>query len=80
MKMSARPEFDVVALNTPDSVLVLLEVEAPERAPGRARPPATLQVVVDRSGSMTKDRRIEGVIEALHGLVDRLDPTDHFGL
>ena len=80
MKMSARPEFDVVALNTPDSVLVLLEVEAPERAPGRARPPATQQWVVDRSGSMNKDRRIEGVIEALHGLVDRLDPTDHFGL
>lgn len=53
MKMSARPECDVVALNTSDSVLVLLEVEAPERAPGRARPPATLEVVVDRSGSMT---------------------------
>lgn len=80
MKMSARPEFDVVALNTPDSVLLLLEIEAPERAPGRARPPATLEVVVDRSGSMTKDRRIEGVVEALLGLVDRLDPTDHFGL
>lgn len=80
MKMSARPEFDVVALNTTDSVLVLLEIEAPERVPGQERPAATLQVVVDRSGSMTKDRRIEGVVEALHGLVDRLDPTDHFGL
>lgn len=80
MKMSARPEFDVVALNTPDSVLVLLEIEAPERAPGQVRPPTTLQVVMDRSGSMAKDRRVEGVVEALHGLVDRLDPTDHFGL
>lgn len=80
MRLSAQLEFDVLALNTPDSVLLLLEVTAPERAEAGDRPPATFQVVLDRSGSMTRDRRIHGVIEALHGLVDRLDPTDHFGL
>ncbi|WP_017584911.1 vWA domain-containing protein [Nocardiopsis ganjiahuensis] len=80
MRLSAQLEFDVLALNAPDSVLVLLEATAPELTEEGDRPPATFQVVLDRSGSMNRDRRIHGVVEALHGLVDRLDPADHFGL
>lgn len=87
MRLSAQLEFDVLALDTPDSVLVLLEATAPELTPEEDRPPATFQVVLDRSGSMNRGRHapgatgaLHGVIEALHSLVDRLDPADHFGL
>src|SRR6185369_11760504 len=42
-------------------------------------PPAALVVVIDRSGSMA-GARLEGAKTALHALVDRLDPTDQFGV
>lgn len=68
MRLSARLEFDVLALNTPDSVLLLVEVTAPERAEEGDRSPATPQVVPDRSGSMARDRHAPGAIGALHGV------------
>src|SRR5690606_38610654 len=78
MHVSALLEFDAVPVDSADTVHVLLDVTAPEQ-PGADRPPATLQVVLDRSGSMAGER-LEGAIRALLSLVDRLDPTDHFGL
>ena len=79
MHLSALLEFDVVPLDTDDSVSVLLEITAPEREEDAERPPATLQIVLDRSGSMGGGR-LEGAVRALLALVDRLAPSDHFGL
>lgn len=80
MHLSAHLDVDVIAVETDDRLSVLIELTAPP-APTAAgpRPPSTLQVVLDRSGSMHGDR-IEGAKTALLGLVDRLDPADHFGL
>lgn len=78
MHVSALLEFDAVPVDSADTVHVLLDITAPEQ-PGADRPPATLQVVLDRSGSMAGER-LEGAIRALLSLVDRLDPTDNFGL
>lgn len=72
-------EYDLIAVESEDTVHALLELTAP--APDRAteRPPATLQVVVDRSGSMAGGR-LAAALQALHALIARLRPTDRLGL
>ncbi|WP_017571461.1 vWA domain-containing protein [Nocardiopsis halotolerans] len=79
MHLSALLDFDVLPLDTDDAVSVLIDVTAPEREEDTRRPPATLQVVLDRSGSMGRGR-LDGAVRALLSLVDRLAPTDNFGL
>jgi Ca-activated chloride channel family protein len=82
MHITTHLDVDVVAVETADEVSVLVELTAPPvpvDATGETRPARTLQVVLDRSGSMAGDR-IAGAISALLALVDRLDPTDNFGL
>lgn len=82
MHINAHLDVDVVALETADEVSVLVELTAPSAPPpgdGEPRPTRTVQVVLDRSGSMAGGR-LAGAITALHRLVDRLDPSDHFGL
>ena len=80
MHISAHLDVDVIAVETEDQVSVLIELTAPP-APDTAtpRPPSTLEVVLDRSGSMSGPR-IDGAKLALQRLIDRLDPTDNFGL
>ena len=79
MHINAHLAVDVVAVETDDQVDVLLELTAPARTSAVTRPPAVLQVVLDRSGSMSGDR-LEAARQALLALVDRLDPSDSFGL
>jgi Ca-activated chloride channel homolog len=79
MKLSAHLDLDVVALEQSDELTLLVELTAPSPAGTAPRAPAALQVVLDRSGSMAGDR-LEGAKHALLALVDRLDPTDAFGL
>ena len=80
MKFTAMLDVNVVAHETDDDVTVLLELEAPA-APdtGKERPANTLQVVLDRSGSMA-GRPLAGAIDALVGVVAKLDSRDRFGV
>jgi Ca-activated chloride channel family protein len=80
MHLTAHLDVDVVALEAEDEITVLLELVAPMPTVDQERQPAALQVVLDRSGSMAADGRLEAAKSALLGLVDRLDPTDCFGL
>ena len=79
MHLNALLDLDVVAMETEDRISVLLDLTAPTVAGRAQRSPAALEVVLDRSGSMA-DGRLEAAQHALFSLVDRLDPTDHFGL
>lgn len=79
MKINALLDVNVVAHETTDEVAVLLELEAPTAVTDVVRPPSTLQVVLDRSGSM-QGAPLEGAKSALISLVQRLEPTDNFGL
>ncbi len=79
MDLNALLDVDVVAVEAEDQVSVLLEMIAPGRNPDAPRDPGTLQVVLDRSGSMA-DGRLEAAKDALEALIARLDPTDNFGL
>ena len=79
MNLNAILDVDVIALEAEDQISVLLELTAPEAPADRSRPPGTLQVVLDRSGSMA-DGRLEAAKQAIDSLLARLDPTDNFGL
>ncbi|MEU1901847.1 VWA domain-containing protein [Nocardiopsis dassonvillei] len=79
MHLSALLDFDAVPRDTDDAVSVLVDITAPEREEDTERPPATLQVVLDRSGSMGGGR-LDGAVRALLSLVERLAPSDNFGL
>lgn len=79
MKINALLDVNVVAHETEDEAAVLLELEAPAAVADAPRPQASLQVVLDRSGSM-HGAPLEGAKKALVALVGRLEPTDNFGL
>lgn len=78
MKFSAALDVDVVALESAREVTLLLDLTAPP-APTGERAPTALQVVLDRSGSMS-GAPLDGAIKALTGVVAQLDPNDIFGV
>ena len=79
MHLTTRLDFDLVAVESTDELTLLVELTAPTPSDSVARQPATLQIVLDRSGSMSGDR-LEGAKTALLALVDRLDPRDNLGV
>ncbi len=79
MHLNAHLDLDLVALEAEDELTVLVELVAPELPASEPRPAATVQVVLDRSGSMGGER-LDAALDALVALVDRLAPTDRFGL
>jgi Ca-activated chloride channel homolog len=79
MKINALLDVNVVAHETTDEVAVLLDIEAPLVVSDVPRRPSSLQVVLDRSGSMA-GAPLEGAKQALVALIHRLDPADNFGL
>jgi Ca-activated chloride channel family protein len=79
MQVNAHADVDVVAVEQDDQITVMLELVAPTAQTDKPRPAATVQVVLDRSGSMDGER-LDAAKEALVRLVDRLDPTDRFGV
>jgi len=79
MHISTQLDLDVVAVEGHDQLSLLVELTAPTSDTNTTRTPRTLVVVLDRSGSMAGGR-LEGAKKALLELIDRLDPTDRFGL
>jgi Ca-activated chloride channel homolog len=79
MKLNAHLDLGVVGLEQADELTLLVELNAPTPTSTAVRPPATLQVVLDRSGSMRGDR-LQAATDALCALVDRLSPTDNLGV
>lgn len=79
MKFSSRLDVDVVAHESTDEVALLVDLEAPALAEHEDRAPATVQVVLDRSGSMS-GRPLAVAIQSLVDLVAKLDARDRFGV
>jgi Ca-activated chloride channel family protein len=79
MHIDAILDISLIAVEQADQVTVMLELEAPAQAPDDERVPATVQAILDRSGSMSGPR-LDAARSALAALVDRLDPIDAFGL
>jgi Ca-activated chloride channel family protein len=79
MQVNTHVDVDVVAIEQDDEVSVMLELIAPTPVMDAPHPPAAVQVVLDRSGSMDGER-LHAAKQALVRLVDRLDPNDRFGV
>ncbi len=79
MHLSSQLDCDLVAVENADELTLLIEITAPTPATTAVRPAATLQVVLDRSGSMDGERLV-GAKKALISLIDRLEPTDNLGV
>lgn len=79
MKFSALLDVSMVAHETGDEVAVLLHLEAPAVVSAEERPASSIQIVLDRSGSMHGEP-LAAATKALTELVNRLDPRDNFGL
>lgn len=79
MQITPHLDFDLVAVEQDDQLTLMLEITAPPAPVGEERPPATVQVVLDRSGSMAGARLYTALV-ALDRLVARLDENDRFGL
>lgn len=79
MHLNAHLDIDLVAVEQEDEVALMLELTAPPAPADQERAPATLEVVLDRSGSMGSGQ-LAAALTALDALVARLDPTDRFGL
>lgn len=79
MKIQALLDVDMVALEATDKVTLMLDLTAPINPAHANRPGQAVQVVLDRSGSMS-GHPFEAAKSSLLKLVDRLAPQDSFGL
>jgi Ca-activated chloride channel family protein len=79
MHVKAHLDLDLVALESADSLTLMLDLTAPISDKAKTRAPQAIQVVLDRSGSMSGDP-LESAKGSLLKLVDRLAPQDYFGL
>mgnify|MGYP001252666254 CR=1 FL=1 len=79
MELDAKLDLSVVAVDSGETVHLLLELEAPGLEGERRRDPANLQVVLDRSGSMGGGSLV-AALQAIDSLVGKLAPDDRFGL
>ncbi len=78
VSLSARLNTPVITVHG-GTVYVHLSLRSPHVDVGR-RQPINLSVVLDRSGSMGDERKIDYARRALHRLIDGLGPDDLFSL
>lgn len=79
MKVQAVLDVDMVALEASDQVTLMLDLTAPANPMQASRPGQAVQVVLDRSGSMS-GKPLQAAKGSLLKLVDRLSAQDSFGV
>ena len=79
MELKAVADMNVIALGTRQCVSVMLDITAPVAPEPQARPAQSVQIVLDRSGSMDGPR-LRAAQQAVSALVPRLHPDDCFGM
>jgi len=79
MKVQAVLDVDMVALEASDQVTLMLDLTAPANPTQASRPGQAVQVVLDRSGSMS-GKPLQAAKGSLLKLVDRLSAQDSFGV
>jgi Ca-activated chloride channel family protein len=79
MNIKALLDIDLVALESAEKVTMMLDMTAPITDAAKARPGQAVEVVLDRSGSMSGEV-FESAKESILKLIERLAPQDSFGL
>lgn len=79
MNVKALLDIDLVALESTEKVTMMLDLTAPITDAAKSRPGQAVEVVLDRSGSMS-GQTFESAKESILKLIDRLAPQDSFGL
>jgi Ca-activated chloride channel family protein len=79
MNVKALLDIDLVALESTEKVTMMLDMTAPITNAAMSRPGQAVEVVLDRSGSMT-GAVFNSAKESILKLIDRLAPQDSFGL
>jgi Ca-activated chloride channel family protein len=79
MKVKALLDIDLVALESTEKVTMMLDMTAPITDAAMSRPGQAVEVVLDRSGSMSGPV-FNSAKESILKLIDRLAPQDSFGL
>ena len=79
MNVKALLDIDLVALESTEKVTMMLDMTAPITDAAKSRPGQAVEVVIDRSGSMS-GAVFNSAKESILKLIDRLAPQDSFGL
>jgi Ca-activated chloride channel family protein len=79
-KITFTPLRPALLKGLPTELKVLLQVKAPERPKGLSRKPMNLAVVIDRSGSMASEQKLEEAKRCARFVQERLDPRDMLSL
>jgi Ca-activated chloride channel family protein len=79
MNVKAFLDIDLVALETKEKVTMMIDMTAPIPDTAKSRAGQAVEIVLDRSGSMTGPV-FESAKESILKLIDRLAPQDSFGL
>lgn len=79
MNVKAILDIDLVALESTEKVTMMLDMTAPITDAAKSRPGQAVEVVLDRSGSMT-GAVFNSAKESILKLIERLAPQDSFGL
>jgi Ca-activated chloride channel family protein len=79
MQVKAHLDVDLVALEAQDSITLMLDLTAPVNEATKTRPGQAVQIVLDRSGSMSGEP-LESAKSSILSLIDRLAPQDSFDL
>ena len=76
LNMDVRPENSTLLYRSDGTSTIQIRIVAPEDLPNYDRPPLNLALVLDKSGSMGDEGKMDYVRQAAHMLVNRMGPED----
>ena len=76
LNMDVRPENSTLLYRSNGTSTIQIRVVAPDDLPLPDRPPLNLALVLDKSGSMGEEGKMDFVRQAAHMLVNRMGPED----
>lgn len=76
LDMEVRPENSTLLYRSDGTSTIQIRVVAPDDYPVPDRPPLNLALVLDKSGSMGDEGKMDYVRQAAHMLVNRMGPED----